>query len=859
MRPTTFRKTLLALAITATALPAYAAEQQIDNTPLQIDTSEQVEAIEITGSYEGEGAGLNALTLDDAGFKGKLDLNATIQLSGDDSSGFVMGATTTTAIHPDDAGDPVGDGSLTNKGAISVIGANSAAMRIGDREANITKRAFISGSLNNEGTLSATGTSASAIKVGLSAMVGKDLINAQSGKIVASGTSANGILIDRADITGKLINHGQINADGAGAAAIRVQNGANPSTGTGLLLGIENAGHLVATGADSFGLNLDGAHLTKKNATDADVLNSGQISAEGTAIRIGANISSANNFPLEIHNSGILVGGTAAVDARAAATSTGTDAITQVNLTLDNGSKVQGNLLGLTAINMLGDVQFNGSTDIEMATGGAVNIGVGADVAQLSLGQAHTNIAGDLNVTAGSSLALNVSDATDAKRAIVNITGTATLGNASQIRVNATGNDFSAGGNTYTLLQAGNLVDNGVGIDVQSSSALLNITNTIANNAITTQVSVKDAQEIASTIGKHGANANNTQALVNLAGDGILAKMPAGDAVFAAFANADETQLAALAKQLTPEANGAAAQAATSGQALVSNVTAGRTSAVRGQSSGDVSLQTGLWIQSLNSDATQGMRDGIDGYNARSRGMSLGADGKINDQITLGVAYSHLTSDISGKNGNKTNVDGHAFTMYGGVELGNAFIDGSLTYGVNDNEGKRTIAGTQARADYDSTLMGVNLTTGYTYQITPQLLAEPQLAVRYSQVNIDGYRETGSTAALIVDKQRHEAFEVGAGLRVAGSFALGKGTLEPQARVMAFHDFKAEQTSSTSTFVLGNTPFVTSGPSASRKSYEAGVGADYKLGAVTLGLNYDYVGKAGFNADTVTAKLRYDF
>ncbi|MDD2055849.1 autotransporter outer membrane beta-barrel domain-containing protein, partial [Pseudomonas putida] len=117
-------------------------------------------------------------------------------------------------------------------------------------------------------------------------------------------------------------------------------------------------------------------------------------------------------------------------------------------------------------------------------------------------------------------------------------------------------------------------------------------------------------------------------------------------------------------------------------------------------------------------------------------------------------------------------------------------------------------------------------------------------AARYSLVDIDGYREKGSSAGLKVQDQRYEAIELGAGLRVAGNVQLGQGTLVPQATLMAFHDFAADQASSTSTFVLGSTPFVTTGAKAVRNSYEAGVGADYKLGAVTLGLNYDYVGKS---------------
>lgn len=110
-----------------------------------------------------------------------------------------------------------------------------------------------------------------------------------------------------------------------------------------------------------------------------------------------------------------------------------------------------------------------------------------------------------------------------------------------------------------------------------------------------------------------------------------------------------------------------------------------------------------------------------------------------------------------------------------------------------------------------------------------------------------------------VKDQRYEVAELGAGFRVAASYPLGQGTLTPQAKLMAFPRFLPLTKPAASTFTLGNTPFVTSGAGAVRNSYEAGIGADYRLGAVTLGLNYDYVGKSGFDADTFSAKVRYDF
>ena len=291
----------------------------------------------------------------------------------------------------------------------------------------------------------------------------------------------------------------------------------------------------------------------------------------------------------------------------------------------------------------------------------------------------------------------------------------------------------------------------------------------------------------------------------------------------------------------------------------MSNVTGSRTSSLRGASSGEAFKDTGVWVQTLYSDASQDLRDGVAGYNAYSRGIAVGADGKLNDNLTLGLAYSFINTDVNGKSGNQTKVDSHAFTLYGGFEQGNYFVDASLSYGLNDNDSKRKIAGTSAKADYDSDLLGLNVVGGYTYHINPQMLVEPRIAARYSLVNIDGYREKGSSAALKVEDQRYEAIELGAGLRVAGEYPLGAGTLQPQARLMAYHDFAADEAKSTSTFLLGSTPFVTSGAKAVRNSYEAGVGADYKLGAVTLGVNYDYIGKSGFDADVFSAKVRYDF
>ena len=284
-----------------------------------------------------------------------------------------------------------------------------------------------------------------------------------------------------------------------------------------------------------------------------------------------------------------------------------------------------------------------------------------------------------------------------------------------------------------------------------------------------------------------------------------------------------------------------------------------RTQGLRGASAGDAFVERGLWLKALNSNAQQNERDGIEGFDADSNGIAIGADGKLNDQLTLGLAYSYLNSDINSDNGNDNEIDGHAITLYSGYEQGAWFLDSSLTVGLNHNDSTRYIAGTKAKADYDSQLFGLNVLGGYGFRLDNGVLLEPRVAARYGRVDIDSYREKGSIAAVRVEDQRYEVAELGAGLRVAGSLPLGQGTLQPEAKLMAYHDFAADQISSDASFVFGGSSFVANGATPARTRYEAGVGVEYKLAATTFGVSYDYSGKEDFHADSFQAKVRYDF
>ncbi|MCU1735135.1 MULTISPECIES: autotransporter outer membrane beta-barrel domain-containing protein [unclassified Pseudomonas] len=870
-----FRKTLLALAVTATTLPAWAQTVQLTNAGFLSERQTYSETLEITGTYTG-GSDEDAIEFNGSHLQKDLILNATINSTGDFAGGVDMDVY-------EDGNTWINnqiDGSVINKGSISAIGGGANALMIDP--------AIIGGSVINEGLLLAKGEPltddggtdvARAIDMSGSTTIKGDLVNAATGRIIAEGRDAKGINLEGGEIVGKVINRGLIQVTGAGTTAIDVTSNERwPQVDMTDLAGIENHGTIIASGDDAEGIRIDGASFTRE---ENHLINTGTIQATDAAIVIGGfDVDLENDptgqlgqyAPLRIINSGKLISEDEAVDA--------SESRGRVTLELQNGSQVVGNLIDLSNVGVTGNVDFTGTSaeadgyNIRMKdTNSWFEVGdvPGNAPSQLNLLGTHTSLYGNLYMATNSTLGLNLSSATNPDVAVLSVTGIAEFDKNVKVLLAAQGEDFSANGSTYKLIEAGRIdlldendkIDPNAKFNLASSSALLKIDSySVENNTLVATVTGKGKEEVEEIILGNGGSANSQKAIGSLVNDGVINRIREqnpNDPLLQALLNTDEAQLTQLAEQLSPEVNGGATQAATTSQSLVSNVTGSRTSSLRGASSGEGFKEAGVWVQSLYSDASQDLRDGVAGYNAYSRGIAVGADGKLNDQVTLGLAYSFINTDVNGKSGNKTEVDSHAFTLYGGYELGNYFVDASLTYGVNDNDSKRSIAGTQAKASYDSDLLGLNLVGGYTWKINPQLLVEPRLAARYSQVNIDGYREKGSSAALKVEDQRYEAIELGAGVRVAGSYALGAGTLEPQVKLMAYHDFAADQSSSTSTFLLGNTPFVTTGAKAVRNSYEAGIGTDYKLGAVTLGVNYDYVGKSGFDADVFSAKVRYDF
>lgn len=856
MKRKPFQKTLLALMVSAGAAHAGAVEfdvstgqnvwrNQVFNEPVTLVGSRNIVATQryidgasvadtnIQGSltnradYTIDGSGLNTRgfvvdgALDSDGFSrggtitGDVVQAGTIRLTNQTwAEGFEVGAAN------------VG-GSVINSGTIITVDTPGTGSD-SDAEGIYLNGTSVAGDVINSGVVDITSYYGYGLILdthnNMPVTVGGKILN--SGTIRVTGEEALGFVIETKTNDLKIENSGLLSVVGNQAKAVQFYSG-----NIDYLL---NTGTIEAKGTSAVALDLRGANFTS-NAPSGErgVVNRGTISADSTAIYIDPTRPVA---PFEINQQAgeIRSNSGTAIDANNLAT---------LNWT---GGQITGDLLNLNAVNVAGQANFTGSRIIAPVS---VNAG------SLNLSAPGTAITGNLNVASGAGIDMHLSDSVVPTTPYLTVNGTANFAQASKLTVSANPGDFAStnDGTQYTLLQATRVQNNG--LSVTSASSLLDVLSYTADaQTVKAVVAVKNDQQVQQDLAGVGAGAASALA-VNRFKNGVLSTLSQDDQVFQALANAGTAQqLAQVGDQLKPDVNRGALDVALSGQSVVNGAIFNRLTDQR-----ESHQVGGVWVQGLSSNMDQDGRGGNNGYSANSSGMAVGVDGRLNDTTTLGVAYSYLNSNLHSDLGNKTDVEGHALSLYGNWALQNWFVDGSLSYGHNENDSKRHIAGTTAKGSYDSNVLSASVIGGYSFKPSQAVVIEPRVAARYSNVRMDGYDEKGSSAALSTRSQRYEVGELGAGVRLAGNLPMGAGRLQPEATLMAYHDLMGDRVAQTSSFVGGGSAFTVTGASVARDSYEASVGVNYNVSDFTVGASYTRQARSGFDADGVMLKARYAF
>lgn len=205
----------------------------------------------------------------------------------------------------------------------------------------------------------------------------------------------------------------------------------------------------------------------------------------------------------------------------------------------------------------------------------------------------------------------------------------------------------------------------------------------------------------------------------------------------------------------------------------------------RGVASGDDDMNYGAWIKDFIGKETDkaNIGSGSNSNTSRSKsdihGFVIGADTKIDEDLTIGMAYSNIASNtkqkISGISTNNDKISSHILSMYGS---GN--IDEDISLNGNASCGKAFIktthTGVARSSKQKGDLFGSNITANYKLYQTKSIIVEPRAGISYSNLKMKGYQD----GSIKIAKINQQQLDLSAGLVLASFYDTNAFTLMPE-------------------------------------------------------------------------------
>jgi len=495
------------------------------------------------------------------------------------------------------------------------------------------------------------------------------------------------------------------------------------------------------------------------------------------------------------------------------------------------------------------------STSLDIAGAATiVNIDLAPDVALLNIDAGTVNISvkdvdiGDLDMDGGT-IVLEKTLVTGDTVFKVNAQATAGMGTGAGSIIMPV--NLGNGGVLRLLEDGGTIGTTTAAVEVVvNDTVLTNYTASLdGNNMDVTSVD----KSAATTATELGVNKNAAKALLQARNAGI-SDVNVDATLEDAFNNilnaqngltiADATALALQAAPQTDTIGGATvATRAMTGtvQGIVSNRMASLRSGdafVTGMSAGNGMSANSGFIQAFGSEGEQKntIKSGATtyGYDSQTSGIAIGFDGLTETGETIGLSASYSTSDVEGKGTGKSKnaIDSYTVSVYADKATDFGYIEGSLTYGINDNTNSRIVnsAGLSRtyKGNFDSEQISLQLGGGIPNEVKDGTFVTPFASATGTIISADSYTETSTTASdnlrLKIAQDDVNSLVGTIGVK-AHMVTESSGT--PMISLAINNEFGDTKMVTTNTYTGGGTAFKTS--------------TDVEELSATLGLGYSFV------------------
>jgi uncharacterized protein with beta-barrel porin domain len=394
--------------------------------------------------------------------------------------------------------------------------------------------------------------------------------------------------------------------------------------------------------------------------------------------------------------------------------------------------------------------------------------------------------------------------------------------------------------------------------DTALTDFTVNITAAVADVTIT--AAAKSATETAAAL---GLTKNQGTAIHQ-----VMEAAIAGDTTLMSTLNDSLTQVNSgvlktttdLAVQAAPQTDAiggsAVATRAMTGtvQGIVSNRMASLRSGdayVTGMSAGNGMSANSGFIQAFGSEGEQKNTSSsgatVFGFDTETSGLALGFDGITDSGSTIGLSASYSTTDVDGKGTGKAknSIDSYTVSVYADKSTESGYIEGSLTYGINDNTSTRVINTASLdraySANYDSQQISLKVGGGIPQEVTDSTFVTPFMSVTGTNITTDAYTEKSNVAsdALRLSVAQDDINSVVGSVGVKAHAVTDFGT--PMISLAVNNEFGDSKINSNNTYTGGGTKFKTS---TEVEEISATLGLGYSFGNDVTSLNINYEANA---------------
>lgn len=258
---------------------------------------------------------------------------------------------------------------------------------------------------------------------------------------------------------------------------------------------------------------------------------------------------------------------------------------------------------------------------------------------------------------------------------------------------------------------------------------------------------------------------------------------------------------------------------------------------------------TGMWVQALGNYTKQDATDKANGFDAKTAGLALGAEGKVSDNTNVGIGYAFTRADADSDSGD-TDVNSHTLFAYGKYQPSAWYIRGMASYSYGEYKEDGSVAGISNKAEYNINNIGLQAYTGYEM---PNGIT-PEAGLRYLYVMPEDYTDDIGQK---INQDNVNVLTAVASLKYSHGYTYGNALLTPKARLGVTYDVISDN--NTADVAVGNVSYKINGERLERLGFEAGIELENKIGNWTMSAGYDLGLRKNYQSHAALLKAKYEF